>query len=195
MLDLKRTISEKVKPGKVLMFDLDGTLVDTDYANSLAYKNAISEVLSSEASMKVNMKKRFNRETLKKEYPELSSLELNEIVKLKEINYINNLTFTKLITKVSSLVDKYSGKNKLVLITQSRKARAEATLRYHNLLDKFDYKFFGNDTNKFKNALETMDVGPEEVIVFENDMTEYEEAINAGIPRDNILLIKNNEYD
>ena len=34
-----------IKKDTVLFFDMDGTLVDTDYANFLAYKQAISETV------------------------------------------------------------------------------------------------------------------------------------------------------
>lgn len=40
-----------IKKDTVLFFDMDGTLVDTDYANFLAYQQAISEIVESDLNI------------------------------------------------------------------------------------------------------------------------------------------------
>jgi beta-phosphoglucomutase len=46
---------------KILFFDMDGTLVDTNLANFSAYKNAVDSVLQTETNLVYNPEIRFNR--------------------------------------------------------------------------------------------------------------------------------------
>ena len=68
------------------------------------------------------------------------------------------------------------------------------TLNYFGLADKFSNIFFrefsDNDQkiNKFQNAISKLGVPPNSVIVFENEISEINDAKNAGIPNDNILI-------
>ena len=50
-----------IKKDTVLFFDMDGTLVDTDYANFLAYQQAISEIVESDLNIEYDSNFRLNR--------------------------------------------------------------------------------------------------------------------------------------
>ena len=54
-----------IKKDTVLFFDMDGTLVDTDYANFLAYQQAISEIVESDLNIEYDSNFRLNRSSLK----------------------------------------------------------------------------------------------------------------------------------
>jgi len=45
----------------------------------------------------------------------------------------------------------------------------------------------GGSSNKYESALSLMGVSPEAVLVFENDVSDVENAVLAGVPRRNIF--------
>lgn len=75
----------KVSEKTIFLIDLDGTLVDTDYANYLAYHYAIKKIFEIELSY--DRKKRFTRNDLKKIFPNIQVSDFEKIVRLKEDKY------------------------------------------------------------------------------------------------------------
>ena len=190
-----KDIDAKITADTVLFFDMDGTLVDTDFANFLSYKRAIESVTKSKHDLTYNPDKRFNRSNLKIAVPNLNETEYENIIHEKEGYYNEFLTATKLNTAIANILSKYSKTNKTVLVTNCRKDRAIKILNFHGLMDKFSDSFFrqfsntNGNINKFKYAIETLDISPKSVVVFENEKSEREDAISSGIPIDNILYL------
>lgn len=120
---------------------------------------------------------------------------LQKIIQQKEKNYKNHLTQTKLNKWVIDILNQYSKTNKTVLVTNCREDRAVLTLEYHNLTDKFSHLLFKQNTdnvervNKYKNAINSLSLSAQTIIVFENEKVEIEDAILAGIPIDNIISL------
>lgn len=191
--DLNQVIVTKIKPDSILFFDLDGTLVDTDFANNLSYEKAIKSVINSNSIIGFDLSERFNRTLLKKTIPNLSEIEIIKIVKLKELNYKEYLSQTKLKKVFVEILLQYSKTNKCALVTNCRENRAIITLNYHGLTDKFSHFFFRqfSDENKkkskFQHAILSLDISPKSVLVFENEESEIEDAIEAGILVENII--------
>ncbi|PJC40170.1 MAG: hypothetical protein CO043_00210 [Parcubacteria group bacterium CG_4_9_14_0_2_um_filter_48_40] len=189
--ELKQKISNK----NILFFDMDGTLVDTNYANFLSYKKAIESVTQSKIKISYNSNKRFNREVLKSVIPNLSEAEYEKITQKKERHYKDFLSEIRLNKLVEDILLKYSKTNECVLITDCRKDRALMTLDYFNLTDKFNNIFYrqldSNKTkiNKYKKPISCLSISPKEVIVFENEEFEIADAMIAGIPDKNIISI------
>lgn len=188
-------INLNINSDTVLFFDMDGTLIDTDFANFLSYQEAIKSVIQSETEIQYVPNERFNRTTLNKVVPSLTKEKLDEIIKQKEFNYNKHLTQTKLNKSVSDILIQYSKTNKTVLVTNCREDRAVLTLEYHKLIDKFSHLFFkqlgdkDNRVNKYKNALNSLSLSAQTVIAFENEKIEIEDAKLAGIPIDNIISL------
>ena len=186
----------KIDIDNILLFDMDGTLINTDYANFLSYKYAIQKVCGSQINIKYDSNERFNRNKIKKTIRNLSEDKYEEIVQLKEESYNKFLCKTKICEDVVNILHKYQNKNKVILVTNSNKNRAVSTLNYHNLIDKFDDFYFGqilNDEeqiNKFEKLMLNNRNIIDKFILFENEIEEIQKAILMGIPPKNIIRIK-----
>ena len=55
-----------IKENDILFFDMDGTLVDTDFSNFLSYKKAIQSVIQTNNDIPYHPNDRFNRHFLTK---------------------------------------------------------------------------------------------------------------------------------
>lgn len=195
MENTKQDINLKINTDTVLLFDMDGTLVDTDFANFLSYKNAMQSVINLDKEIQYNPNERFNRTTLKTFVPNLTETEYEEIIQQKEENYKEHLSQTKLNKSVAEILIQYSKTNKTVLVTNCREDRTLMTLNHHNLTDKFSSIFFRqisdneNRMNKYRNVMSSLNLSAQTVIVFENEKQEIEDAILAGISINNILSL------
>jgi len=191
----RSNINLKIKDDSVLFFDMDGTLVDTNFANFLSYKMAIQTVVQSNIDISFDPCERFNRASIKRIIPNLSETDYNKIIQLKEENYKDNLSKTLINKTVVDILVRYSQTNKTVLVTNCRQDRALITLDYHNLIDKFDVLFFRqtpdkeNRSNKFKYAISHLGLQAQTIIIFENEKQEIDDALSSGILIDNILKI------
>lgn len=171
----------------VLFFDMDGTLIDTNFANFLSYKKAICSVTKSDHDLTYNPDKRFNRSILKNAVPNLPETEYDKIIREKEEYYNDFLHEAKLIKETTDILFKYSKTNKTVLVSNCRKDRAMTTLKQFGLADQFSHifcrEFRDNDQkiNKFQNAISKLGVQPNFVIAFEDEESEIGDAKKAGI--------------
>ncbi|MCB9482031.1 MAG: HAD hydrolase-like protein [Desulfobacteraceae bacterium] len=179
----------RIKTEDILLFDLDGTLVDTDFSNFLSYQKAVKEVTGQDISMDYCFNSRFDRNMLERIMPNLTCNEYKRIIQLKNENYEKNLCKTQLNTSVADILKKYSKTNQTVLVTNCRKDRALMTIKFYGLNNFFSFSFFHNNyknDNKYLTALSNLKTLPDSVFVFENDKSEINNAINCGIPCENI---------
>jgi beta-phosphoglucomutase len=187
-------LDNKITPETVFFFDMDGTLIDTDYANFLSYEKAIYSVTNTDYNLSFNKAIRFNRSILTIVVPNLTENEYERIIKEKEKYYNDFINETKLNPEIANILFRYSKTNKTVLVTNCRKERAMTTLKHLGLDDKFSDIFcreFSKNrqkVNKFQNAIIKLGIPPNFVIAFENEEIEIEDAKNAGIQK--IIKIK-----
>nr|WP_315137481.1 HAD hydrolase-like protein [uncultured Capnocytophaga sp.] len=174
----------KVSEKTIFLIDLDGTLVDTDYANYLAYHYAIKKIFEIELSY--DRKKRFTRNDLKKIFPNIQVSDFEKIVRLKEDKYKDYLSKTVVNKDLMILLQNYHKTNAVILVTKCHRERAKQTLSYHNLELYFTDKVFSEGGNKYKEAINSLQLATSSVVVFEDDDTEIENAIKVGILEQNI---------
>ncbi len=189
-------LNGRISADTIMLFDLDGTLVDTNLANYLSYSQAIREITNREHDVKFNNKKRFNRADLKTTITNLDESQIKNIISLKAEIYKNFLSKTRLNYEIAALLVGYSMTNKTVLVTGSEEDRAMLTLRYHGIGDYFKHFIFHNNsnekvaTNKYDAAIAQLGLNPKSIIAFENEDADIECAVQARIPRRNILVIR-----
>ena len=184
-------LEQKIHNEHILFFDMDGTLIDTNYANYLSYKKAIQKV--THTNIAYNPNERFDRELLKKMIPNIIETEYERIIQEKERYYKDYLPKTKLNKLIADILIKYSKTNKTVLVTNCREDRTLMILKYHEIIDKFSHILYRQKTNnekmvnKYKKALSNLKISPNLVILFENENSEIKNAITAGVLEKNII--------
>ena len=95
---------------------------------------------------------------------------------------------------VYNILNKYCKTNRTFLVTNSRQNRADLLLRHYGLKEKFERIYYrqlkkNKRVNKYQNLISELNVSPNKIIVFENEAIEIKDAIKAGIPKENIILI------
>ena len=75
-------INLKINSDTVLFFDMDGTLIDTDFANFLSYQEAIQSVMQSKTEIQYTPNERFNRTTIHRLVQNLTDEKIIEIIKI-----------------------------------------------------------------------------------------------------------------
>jgi beta-phosphoglucomutase len=190
-MDMGVEIINKVINKHLLIFDLDGTLVNTDDVNFLAYKDAIQKITNLDLALLHETDERFTREKLYSIIPNLQSQEHEKIIEMKNSAYEKYLHKSKVNNFILKIIDKFSQTNKIVLATNSHKDRANMILRHHGLINLFDNMFYKEDykkqRNKFQHVFSFLGItDPSLVLVFEDDVNEILKAKLLGIPDNNI---------
>ncbi|AZA90548.1 Uncharacterised protein [Chryseobacterium nakagawai] len=185
----------KINNASVLFFDMDDTLIYTNFANYLSYYEAIKRVVTTKINIpSYNPKERFNRNNIYSFLPNLNPSQYKDIINVKKQIYPQYLCETILNTTIADILKLYYNTNRIVLVTNSSKERAKKTLEYHKISNLFTEKIYQEelerkDINKYKNAINTLKIKPSSILVFENEKTEIVSAELAGIPKENIFNI------
>jgi len=170
---------------EVILTDLDGTLCDTDKANSLAYKQAIGYCAPH---LQTPLIKRITKEVVDKHCGDEI---LIEKIQKKKIEYNSQfLGHTYLNKELIKLLIINKSTTKVCLVTKASPERVIQLIDYHNCAKLFDKIFFCKDIhNKYQYVLNEINICSKKVLVFEDDDYEILHAIEAGIPNKNITKI------
>lgn len=186
----------KITPDKILFFDLDGTLIDTDYANWLAYKKAYDEiknkkdVTTDDILLKFNVNERIDKLRVTNMLIHFGKKYCDDILLKKKELYNEKLKFTKLIEENVNILERFADTNKIILVSNCSKERGLETLKYHELDTYFHKMFFAEDKtlseNKYENAIQLLGISPHEIIAFEDDKNQIQDAKEVGIKDINV---------
>lgn len=178
---------------KLIIFDLDGTLVDSE----VVYRRGWSEVLKgyehhvdeSEFEVMRGMGTAHNNQIIK-EY--LGSDELvDEARLLREKYYFEALKKGEVELKEGAveLIETVRGEGfKLAVATSSYRKRGEATLRKLGLLEYFDYTVFGDEVSQskphpeiYETVLAHFGVSADDAVAIEDSPSGLKSALGAGL--------------
>lgn len=172
------------------VFDLDNTLVETDIANNLSYKDAINMVLNTNISWDFNL--RFTRENLFSQFPSLSQGQYDDIIKVKNERFYTYMSETRLNTNlVKVLGELHDNGCYTILLTNSHRTRALSVCDYYGMSQFFTEKYFAEDivSSKYE-ILVRNGYDMKSVVLFENEAEGVQEAMSNGIAERNIIGIK-----
>lgn len=179
---------------KYIFTDFDDTIIYTSYANFLAYKNAVHEILNIDIAF---IDERFTHNTLSQ--LEKDNNIINKIINLKNHYYSQYLQYTYTNDLLLNILKNHN--NKIIVVTNGNKNRIENTLKYHNLQNQFHKRFYitssSQSLSKYLevfNQLNENNIKMEEIFIFENSELEILKALNCGFKMDNILKISPNIY-
>ena len=185
--------AEKMKLDRgrsIAVFDLDGTLVETDAANSAAYRAALRGCGYGEVA---GLYGRITAGAIRAAVDGISDLELNEIVRAKVDAYCHELWRTRLGPAADALkcvLVNRKAFEKVVLLTDSAERRAMETLRFHGLAGCFDEIVSnGGVGDKYANYFKGFDSDPAACVVWENESGRIQSAIAAGVLANNIKKV------
>ena len=188
-----RDHSEKMKmvtERTIAVFDLDGTLVETDAANSTAYRAALRGCGCGTVS---GLYGRITAGTIRAAIVGISDVEINEIVRAKVDAHCRELWRTRLGPATDALKCVLVNRKtfeKVVLVTDSVERRAIETLQYHGMLGCFDEIVCNwGAGDKYANYFKSFDTDPAACVVWENEEGMVQSAIAAGVKVENIRKV------
>lgn len=177
----------KAKHADILIVDLDGTLVESDHANFLAYQAAILHV-TGETAFQVRPSERVTRQSLSQVLADSSGPLLEEIIARKEQIFPQYLEHTRLNRPLHQLLLSNSNKP-LILLSNACQKRADQVLQHHNLSRLFcEFHFLGDSDNKFVTLLDRFK--NKNLLIFENDDEQIEKALGAGARVQDIIRVQ-----
>ncbi len=174
---------------KIAIFDLDGTLVETDAANSASYRAALSAVTAK------TLPKSCGRLTshVVRVVLDLADDELRAVVQAKTRAYAHELWRTRLGPAAQALRAVLAHREtfrKIVLLTESTTRRAHETLAYWGLLRHFDEIVCnGGRGDKYVNYFGSCDSDPAACAVWENETGKVASALASGVMMENIRKV------
>ena len=174
----------------VYVFDLDNTLIKTNMANNLSYKEAIKDVAGVDVS--VNAKHRITKDSLRKYLKDIPQAVINRVVAEKDSCFAKYIDKTVLNVNLFRLLKVLSECGKeTILLTNSRKKRALQLCCHYDICRCFTNMFFYEDyTGSKYDFLKTNGYNLSSVVLFENEDEGKMSAVSAGIMRNNVIRVK-----
>lgn len=176
---------------RIAIFDLDGTIIYTDEANSMAYRRALNIVGINNA---VGICGRITADVIHE--VGLDNVDVDAVIKVKIEAYCRELWRTRLgpaTTALQCVLLNRSAFDKVVLLTDSAERRAMETLGYYGLEHYFDEIVCncgqGGHGNKYDNYFKAFDSDPAACVVWENEEGQVMSAIAAGVKLENIRKV------
>ncbi|QDO93551.1 beta-phosphoglucomutase [Formosa sediminum] len=180
---------------KGFIFDLDGVIVDTAKYHFLAWKNLANSLGFDFTETQNEQLKGVSRvESLKKILAwgetTVSDEKFQDLMALKNteyLEYINKMNNSEILPDVPRVLDYLIAKNQGVSLGSASK-NARVILEKVNLLNKFKTIVDGNDVTKakpdpevFLNAAKSLNINPEDCVVFEDSVAGVQAANTANM--------------
>lgn len=173
---------------KLAIFDMDGTLFNTNYINYYAYKEALDKYnVFIDFDYYCNY---CNGRHYKVFIPPLVN---NDEEKIEDIHNIKKIAYSKYLYKVKinehlfNIIDKIKGEYKIAIVTTASKKNTYEILEYTKKIDLFDLILTSEDFKKLKPdpegfllAMNKFKTEPSECVIFEDSEVGLEAANITG---------------
>lgn len=161
---------------KLIIFDLDGTLIDTFEANYISYKDAFGKY--GYKIDRIDFKKVFGqniKEFIKDFAPTYDSELLKNIHETKKELYKSNLHYTRVNDFLIDIINNLSSTYYFAICTSASKESCFDLLEFHNITNKFDLILTREDVKNAKPDSEIFDkcikyfaLKRENILIFED---------------------------
>ena len=176
-----------VKQKKIAIFDMDGTLADTDAANSAAYSVALARVGVRNMFGLVG---RVTADVVRAAMGDGAAVSLDDIVRMKVEAYCGELWRANLGPASEDFRCVLLNRNsfdKVVLLSDGGERRVMETLNHFGWIGLFDEIVYnGGKGDKYANYFRNFDSDPAACVVWENEDGQIMSAIAAGVKMENI---------
>ena len=174
-----------------ILFDLDGTIVNTDPIHYQVWQNILFEynVEINEEIYKSNISGRLNPNIIQDLLPHLSAEETEQFAEEKEARFRNQASLLEPINGFTQLLE-WSEKHHLkrALVTNAPRLNAYFMLENLQIKEAFDIIILAGeekaakpDPTPYKVALERLGVNAQQAIAIEDSASGIRSAITAGI--------------
>lgn len=177
---------------KALLFDLDGTLANTDAVHFPTWMEVLRPhgIEVTREYYEERLSGRVNSDVVDDVLPDLSEKERRELIEAEEGKSRGRTKEVGALPGLGALIQEGRNRNLVVaLVTNSIKEDAAQVLRPLGLEDAFDPVVFPSEVGDSKpsslpydEALERIGIGPTEAVAFEDSLTGVKAAVEAGIP-------------
>ncbi len=172
---------------KLAIFDLDGTLFDTNDVNYRAYRDAL-EPFGKELDREYYVKYCKGRH-----YTDFlpvimgSEEHMEEVHALKKKYYSGNLKYARENKHLFAMAEMMKPEYRLAVVTTASRKNTEEILRHFGYLDLFDLLLTQEDIKKrkpdpdgFLQAMRHFGNGPEDTVIFEDSDVGLQAAVASG---------------
>ena len=176
---------------KAILFDLDGTLANTDPLHYQTWKEILNNhgVAIDHTSYKQYISGRTNPAIIQDLLPQLSATEAEELANYKEVKFREIALNLKPLTGLLEFIEWVENqKLQKAVVTNAPPENAKFMLEVLQLKDTFPLVILGGemtvgkpDPAPYKLGLEKLEVLPQEAIAFEDSRSGIKSAVGAGI--------------
>jgi HAD superfamily hydrolase (TIGR01509 family) len=176
---------------KALIFDLDGTLADTELLHYRAWKKTLLNNGVSQLPLETFMKYvGTSNEKVAGDYIESDDIRKNltELVREKQDIYMDLIPETQLLRGAREIITRYHPALRLAIASSSHKKEIMTLLKTQELESYFELVIGGDmvkqrkpDPEIYLKAQQTLGVSPRECIAFEDSEHGLNSAKNAGM--------------
>ena len=177
---------------RALLFDLDGTLAETDSLHLPTWVDVLRPygIEVDEAFYKENISGRSTGEIVRELLPDFPKDEGREIGEAKEANFRERAGELEPLPGLLDFLRKATERGlKTALVTNAPEENVEAILLALELGEYFDKLVLSDEVGRVKPdpepyrvALDRLGVSPEEAVAFEDSTSGISSAVGAGVP-------------